>query len=59
LVLAGPTDVPAGALRSPTDLSFAGINTKIVSFDVPSIMNLFTYAPTNPREEKDNHYSML
>ncbi len=58
LVLAGPTDVPAGALRSPTDLSFAGINTKIVSFDVPSIMNLFTYAPTNPWEEKDNHYSM-
>lgn len=58
LDLASALAVPAGALRSPTDLSWAGINSSILSFDVPSVMGLFQLKPKDPWDEKDSHYSM-
>lgn len=58
LVLDGAVDVPAGALRSPANLGWAGINSSILSFDVPSVMGLFGRAAKDPWDEKDSHYSM-
>ena len=58
LKLAAPIAVPSDALRSPTDLGFAGINSSILSFDVPSVMSLFTLGPKDPWDEKDSHYAM-
>ncbi|MFA6311863.1 MAG: TonB-dependent receptor [Sterolibacterium sp.] len=58
LVLNGSLDVPVGALRAPTDLSWAGINSSILSYDVPSVMGLFGRAAKDPWDEKDSHYSM-
>ncbi|MCX7175904.1 MAG: TonB-dependent receptor [Proteobacteria bacterium] len=58
LALTGAIDVPAAALRAPTDLGWAGINSPILSFDVPSVMGLFQRKPKDPWDEKDSHYSM-
>ncbi|MBE0548825.1 MAG: TonB-dependent receptor, partial [Rubrivivax sp.] len=58
LKLAAPIAVPAGALRAPTNLSVAGINSGILTFDVPSVMNQYTLGPKDPWDEKDSHYAM-
>lgn len=50
--------IPASALRGTTNLNMGGINTNILSWDVPSIMNLYTQKARNPWDAKDNNYGV-
>jgi TonB-dependent receptor len=51
-------DIPASALRGTTNLSMGGINTNILSWDVPSILGLYTQKARNPWDAKDNNYAV-
>ena len=50
--------IPANALTGTTNLNMGGINTNILSWDVPSIMGLYTQKPRNPWDAKDNNYAV-
>ncbi|MEI8028511.1 MAG: TonB-dependent receptor [Comamonadaceae bacterium] len=50
--------VPASALRSPTQINVGGINTSVLTWDVPSIMGLYTQALKDPWSAKDNQYGV-
>ncbi|MFN3303198.1 MAG: TonB-dependent receptor [Roseateles sp.] len=36
-----PVAIPSSLLRTPTDLSFAGSNIRMVNFDLPSVLGLY------------------
>lgn len=40
-----PVLVPSNLLRSPTDLTFAGSNIRMVNFDLPSALGLYDVSP--------------
>ncbi len=42
-----PVAIPAGLLRTPTDLSFAGSPIRMVNFDVPSALGLYDAVPAS------------
>jgi len=50
--------VPSSALRAPTMIDVGGIHTSVMSWDVPSIMGLYTVNPKDPWMAKDNKYAM-
>ncbi|HEY1130420.1 MAG TPA: TonB-dependent receptor [Roseateles sp.] len=41
-----PMLIPAGLLRTPTDLTFAGSNIRMVNFDLPSALSLYDVEAT-------------
>lgn len=50
--------IPTSALRAPAQINVGGINTSILSWDVPSIMNLYTQEAKDPWAGKDNNYAV-
>jgi iron complex outermembrane receptor protein len=54
----GLVAIPAGALRAPVQINVAGINQSVLSWDVPSIMGLYTAVPKDPWTAKDNMYGV-
>lgn len=50
--------VPASALGSPVAINVGGINTNVMTWDVPSIMGLYTATPKDPWSAKDNKYGV-
>lgn len=50
--------LPAGAVRAPTQINMGGINTSVLTWDVPSIMGLYTPALKDPWTAKDNQYGV-
>ena len=50
--------LPAGALRGPVNVSVGGINQNILTWDIPSIMGLYTTTPKDPWEAQTNRYSV-
>jgi iron complex outermembrane receptor protein len=62
LTLAGTgaalTPIPAGALRGAVNVNVDNINQNILTWDIPSIMGLYTIAPKNPWEAQTNRYQV-
>ncbi|MDD2920226.1 TonB-dependent receptor [Rhodoferax sp.] len=59
LTLAGNNvAIPASALRGPVAINVGGINTSTLSWDVPSVMGLYTVTPKDPWSAKDNKYAV-
>jgi len=50
--------IPTAALRAPAQINVGGINTSVLSWDVPSIMNLYTQQAKDPWSSKDNNYAV-
>jgi iron complex outermembrane receptor protein len=50
--------IPAAALGSPATISMGGISTNILTWDVPSVMGLYTAVPKDPWSAKDNRYAV-
>jgi iron complex outermembrane receptor protein len=50
--------IPAGDLRSPVLIDVAGIHQNILSWDVPSIMSLYTAVPKDPWTAQTNRYAV-
>ena len=40
--------IPTSALRAPVTIDVGGINQSVLSWDVPSIMDLYTAVPKDP-----------
>jgi iron complex outermembrane receptor protein len=53
-----PVLVPANLLRTPTDLTFAGSNIRMVNFDVPSALSLYDVAPAASNEAPGRIWSV-
>ncbi|WP_422018569.1 TonB-dependent receptor [Roseateles sp.] len=45
-----PVLIPSDLLRTPTDLTFAGSNIRMVNFDVPSVLKLYDSVPAATNE---------
>ena len=62
LTLAGTgaalTPIPAGALRAPVSVNVGGINESILTWDIPSMMSLYTVTPKDPWEAQTNRYAV-
>ena len=50
--------IPAAAVRAPVSINVGGINTNVISWDVPSVMGLYTAVPKDPWSAKDNKYGV-
>ena len=50
--------IPASALRGPAAINVGGINTSILSWDVPSVMGLYTAAAKDPWSANTNKYAV-
>jgi len=50
--------IPASALRGPATINVGGINTSILSWDVPGVMGLYTVAPKDPWSANTNKYAV-
>lgn len=50
--------IPASALRGPVAINVGGINTSTVSWDVPSVMGLYTATPKDPWSSQSNKYAV-
>jgi len=59
LTLASPdVAIPASALRAPVAINIGGINTNVLSWDVPSVLGLYTIAPKDPWSSQSNKYAV-
>jgi iron complex outermembrane receptor protein len=50
--------LPASAVGAPVNISVAGINTAVLTWDVPSVMGLYTANAKDPWSAKDNKYAV-
>lgn len=50
--------IPGAALGSPVNIAVGGANATTVTWDIPSIMGLYTVAPKDPWSAKDNKYGV-
>jgi iron complex outermembrane receptor protein len=50
--------IPASALRSPVTIDVVGIHQSVLSWDVPSIMNLYTATLKDPWSAKDSKFAV-
>lgn len=50
--------IPASALRGPASINAGGVNASTVSWDVPSVMGLYTVAPKDPWSANTNKYAV-
>jgi iron complex outermembrane receptor protein len=50
--------IPASALRAPVAIDVGGVNASTLSWDVPSVMGLYTATPKDPWSAKDNKYGV-
>jgi len=50
--------IPAGALRAPVTIDVAGIHQQVLSWDVPSIMNLYTVTLKDPWLAQTNKFDV-
>ncbi len=66
LVLTGASDpalglplqaIPSGALRSPVTIDVVGIHQSVLTWDVPSIMSLYTSVPKDPWAAQTNKFA--
>ncbi|MCE4539152.1 TonB-dependent receptor [Pelomonas sp. P7] len=51
-------DIPTAALRGPVSIDFGNIHQSILSWDVPSVMGLYTAVAKDPWSAKDNKYAV-
>jgi iron complex outermembrane receptor protein len=50
--------IPTGALRDPVTIDVAGIHQQVLSWDVPSIMGLYTVTPKDPWLAQTNKFKV-
>jgi iron complex outermembrane receptor protein len=50
--------IPAGALRAPVTIDVGGIHQSVLTWDVPSIMNLYTRTLKDPWSAKDSKFAV-
>lgn len=50
--------IPTGALGSPASIRMGGIDTNVLSWNVPAVMGLYTAVPKDPWSAKDNKYAV-
>ncbi len=50
--------IPTGALHGPVNINVGGINQNILTWDIPSVMNLYTATEKDPWEAQTNRYSV-
>jgi iron complex outermembrane recepter protein len=50
--------IPASALRGPVPINIGGINTSVLSWDVPSVMGLYTVTPKDPWSANTNKFAV-
>jgi len=50
--------IPTAALRAPVTIDVAGLNTSMLSWDVPSIMGLYTIVPKDPWQAHTNKFAV-
>ncbi|MCA0240503.1 MAG: TonB-dependent receptor [Proteobacteria bacterium] len=50
--------IPAAAVGAPATIGMGGISTDILTWDVPSVMGLYTAVPKDPWSAKDNRYAV-
>lgn len=50
--------IPTDALRAPVTIDVAGIHTRVLSWDVPSIMNLYTASMKDPWLAQTNKFQV-
>ena len=53
-----PQAIPAGALRAPVTIDVAGIHQRVLSWDVPSIMDLYTITLKDPWLAQTNKFDV-
>ena len=59
LSLASPNvPIPASALGGPASIHVGGVRASTVSWDIPSVMGLYTVTPKDPWSAKDNKYAV-
>jgi iron complex outermembrane receptor protein len=50
--------IPAGALGAPVRVNVGGIDTSVLTWNVPAIMGLYSVVPKDPWSAKDNKYAV-
>lgn len=50
--------IPTSALGGPANISMGGIDTNVLTWNVPAVMGLYTAVPKDPWSAKDNKYAV-